>query len=42
MYRTDIINFFKKRKLMKQIKTFTDFVDLSANLNKKIYKCLMK
>ena len=37
MYKTDIINFFKKRKLMKQIKTFTDFVDLSANLNKEIY-----
>ena len=37
MYKTDIINFFKKRKLMKQVKTFTDFVDLSANLNREIY-----
>lgn len=37
MYKTDIINFFKKRKLMKQVKTFTDFIDLSANLNREIY-----
>ena len=37
MYKTNIINFFKKRKLMKQVKTFTDLVDLSANLNREIY-----
>lgn len=37
MYKTDIIGFFKKRKLIKQIQSFTDFVDLSANLNREIY-----
>lgn len=37
MYGTDIIGFFKRRKLIKQIQTFTDFVDLSANLNREIY-----
>lgn len=37
MYKTDIIGFFKKRKLIKQIQTFADFVDLSANLNREIY-----
>lgn len=37
MYKTDIIGFFKRRKLIKQIQSFTDFVDLSANLNREIY-----
>lgn len=37
MYKTDIIGFFKKRKLMQQIQRFTDYVDLSADLNREIY-----
>lgn len=37
MYGTDIISFFKRRRLMKQIQSFTDYVDLSANLNREIY-----
>ena len=37
MYRTDITSFFKKRKLLQQIQRFTDYVDLSADLNREIY-----
>lgn len=37
MYGTDIVSFFKRRRLMKQIQSFTDYVDLSANLNREIY-----
>lgn len=37
MYKTDIIGFFKKRKLIKQIQSFSDYVDLSAHLNREIY-----
>ena len=37
MYKTDIIGFFKKRKLIQQIQRFTDYVDLSADLNREIY-----
>lgn len=37
MYKMNIINFFKRRKFIKQIQNFTDFVNISADLNREIY-----